>query len=323
LKPAPLETILAAKTFSTREFEGEAMTLIGETTGKPAADIIKDASDASFMADVIEASKSQPVIVDFWAPWCGPCKQLGPALEKAVTAAKGAVKLVKIDIDKNPAYAGQLRVQSIPAVFAFVDGRPVDGFMGALPDSQVKQFVDRLAKAGGPGAAAEELLALARESLELGDLGGAAQAYAQILEEDPQNLKALGGLARVYMAGGDPERAREILEAAGPGAKDPDLDGVRAALALAEEAPSETSAFEQRLAADPDDHAARFDLAKAMAGSGRLEQAVDHLLTIIERDRTWNEEAARKQLLTVFEAAGPTSEIARSGRRRLSAILFS
>ncbi|MDB5467865.1 MAG: thioredoxin [Phenylobacterium sp.] len=301
------------------------MSLIGETTGKPGGDIIKDGTDASFVADVIEASKDQPVIVDFWATWCGPCRQLGPALEKAVTAAKGAVKLVKVDIDKNPAFAGQLRVQSIPAVFAFVDGRPVDGFMGALPDSQVKQFVDRLAKqgAGAPGDGLDDLLALAQESVELGDLGGAAQAYAQLLQADPANVKALGGLARVYLAGGDAERAREILEMAPPDAKDPDLDSVRAALALADEAPSDTAEFEARLAADPNDHEARFELAKALAGQGRFEEAADHLLTIIERDRAWNDEAARKQLLTVFEAAGPTSDVAKQGRRRLSTVLFS
>jgi putative thioredoxin len=306
------------------------MSLIGETSGKapgvPAGDLIKDGTDASFVADVLEASKTQPVIVDFWAPWCGPCKQLGPALEKAVLAAKGAVKLVKIDIDKNPGYAGQLRVQSIPAVFAFDDGRPVDGFMGALPDSQVKAFVDRLAQAGAGGAGGsptDELLEIARESLEQNDLGGAAQAYAQILQAEPENAKALGGMARLYMQGGDPERAREILEMAPPDAKDPDLDSVRAALALAEAAPSDTAEFEQRLAKNPDDHEARLELAKALAGAGRLEDAADHLLSIIERDREWNDQAARKQLLQVFEAAGPMSEVAKQGRRRLSAILFS
>ena len=300
------------------------MSLIGETTGKPAGDIIKDGSDAGFMADVIEASRAQPVIVDFWAPWCGPCKQLGPALERAVTAAKGAVKLVKIDIDRNPAYSGQLRVQSIPAVFAFVDGRPVDGFMGALPDSQVKAFVERLAKPGG-GAddGLEEALAMARESLELGDLGGAAQAYAQVLQHDPENVKALGGLARVYLAGGQADRAQEILDMAPEGAKDPDLDSVRAALALAADAPADVRQFEDRLAKDPQDFEARFELAKALAGHGRMEEAVDHLLAIIEADREWNDQAARKQLLTVFEAAGPMSELAKQGRRRLSAILFS
>jgi putative thioredoxin len=301
------------------------MSLIGETTGAAAGDIIKDGTDASFMADVIEASRVQPVIVDFWATWCGPCKQLGPALERAVAAAKGAVKLVKIDIDRNPSFAGQLRVQSIPAVFAFLDGRPVDGFMGALPDSQVKAFVERLAKQGGGGAddGLDEVLALARESLELGDLGGAAQAYAQVLQHDPENVKALGGLARVYVASGEPDRAREILDMAPPDAKDPDIDSVRAALALAADAPSDVREFEVRLAKDPNDFEARFELAKALAGHGRLEVAVDHLLAIIEADREWNEQAARKQLLTIFEAAGPASELAKQGRRRLSAILFS
>ena len=300
------------------------MSLIGETTSKPAGDIIKDGTDASFMADVIEASRIQPVIVDFWATWCGPCRQLGPALERAVTAAKGAVKLVKVDIDKNPSFAGQLRVQSIPAVFAFVDGQPVDGFMGAVPESQLKTFVERLAKGGGDADdGAEEVLALARESLELGDLGGAAQAYAQVLQHDPDNVKALGGLAKVYVAGGDTERAREVLEMAPADAKDPDLDSVRAALALAADAPADVREFQDRLAADPNDHEARLELAKALAAHGRLEDAVDSLLAIIEADRDWNDQAARKQLLVVFEAAGQMSELAKQGRRRLSAILFS
>jgi putative thioredoxin len=299
------------------------MTLIGETQGGPtAADLIKDATDASFIADVVEASKDTPVIVDFWATWCGPCRQLGPALEKAVLAAKGAVKLVKVDIDKNPAYAGQLRVQSIPAVFAFVDGRPVDGFMGALPDSQVKQFVDRLAKQGG-GSPIDELIGLAKESLELGDQGGAAQAYAQALQMDPGNVKAIGGLARLYQQAGDLEQAAEVLEMAPPGAKDPDIDAVRAALSLAADVPSETAEFEQRLAADPDDHEARLELAKALAGSGQMMEAADQLLESIRRDREWNDQAARKQLLTIFEAAGPVSEVAKQGRRKLSSILFA
>lgn len=300
------------------------MSLIGETAGPPAAEVIKDATDASFIADVVEASKTTPVIVDFWATWCGPCRQLGPALEKAVLAAKGAVKLVKVDIDKNPAYAGQLRVQSIPAVFAFVDGRPVDGFMGALPDSQVKQFVDRLAKQGGAGGSpVDDLLDMARESLELGDFGGAAQAFAEVLRNDPKNVKAMAGMARVYLSSGDAERAREVLEMVPPEAKDADLDSVRAALTLAEAGSVETAGLEKRLAADPDDHEARLELATALAGAGRMEEAVDHLLSIIERDREWNDQAARKQLLTIFEAAGPMSEVAKQGRRRLSAILFS
>lgn len=299
------------------------MSLIGE---KPApsskSDHIKDGTDASFMADVIEASKTQPVIVDFWATWCGPCRTLTPTIEKVVNAAKGAVKLVKIDVDKNPGFAGQLRVQSIPTVYAFVDGRPADAFQGALPESQVRAFVEKLAGAAD-GGALDEIIAMGKESLEIGDLGGAAQAFAQALQIDPTSAKALGGMARVYLANGDPEGAAEVVAMAPADAKDPDLDAARAALALAAEAPSETAAFEQRLAADPDDHEARLELAKALAGMGRLQDAADHLLAIIARDRTWNDDAARKQLLTVFEAAGPTSEVAKQGRRKLSSILFS
>ena len=298
------------------------MSLIGETQPQSADDLIKDGTDASFIADVIEASKETPVIVDFWATWCGPCRQLGPSIEKNVLAAKGKVKLVKIDIDSNPQFAGQLRVQSIPAVFAFVGGRPVDGFMGALPDSQVKQFVDRIA-GQAPANATDELLAMAKESLEVGDIGGAAQAYAQVLQAEPDNVKAIGGLARCYLAGGDAERAAEVAAMAPEGAKDADLDSVRAALALAEEGPGEVGEFEQRLAKDAADHEARFEIAKAMAARGAWGEAADHLLKIIEADRGWNDEAARKQLLTIFEAAGAGSDITRAGRRRLSSILFS
>ena len=297
--------------------------MLRDTTAAPAAaDLIKEGSDAGFVADVIEASKVQPVIVDFWATWCGPCKQLTPALEKAVLAAKGAVKLVKIDVDKNPGFAGQLRVQSIPTVYAFVDGRPVDAFMGAVPDSQLKAFIDKLAGPAGPSEVSQ-ILDLAKESLDLGDMGGAAQAYAQALQMEPDNAKAIAGLARCYLAGGDAERAQEVVDMAPAGAKDADLDSVKAALALAAEGAAETGGLEQRLARDPDDHEARFELAKALAGRGDLGSAADHLLTIISRDRAWNDEAARRQLLTVFEAAGPTSEVAKQGRRRLSSILFS
>ena len=297
--------------------------MIGETTPAPAkSDLIKEGSDAGFMADVIEASKTQPVIVDFWATWCGPCRQLTPALEKAVMAAKGAVKLVKIDVDKNPAYAGQLRVQSIPTVYAFVDGKPVDGFMGAVPDSQLKAFIDRLA-GEAPPSEVDELLALAFESLEVGDVGGAAQAFAQALQLEPENVKAIAGLARCYLNGGDTERAAEVVAMAPEGAKDAELDSVRAALKLASEAGAETADLDRRLAANPDDHEARFELANALAGRGDMAGAADHLLTIIARDREWNDQAARKQLLTVFEAVGYSSEVAKQGRRKLSSILFS
>jgi len=301
--------------------------MLGETGASTvkAADLIKDGSDAAFVTDVLEASRDQPVIVDFWATWCGPCKTLGPALEKAVMAAKGAVKLVKIDVDKNPGVAGQLRVQSIPTVYAFVDGKPVDGFTGAVPESQIKQFIDRLAAAAGPAAPSDldEILARAAESLKLGDIGGAAQEFAQALQLDPANVKAIAGLARCYLVGGDAERAGEVLALAPADAKDPELDSVRAALALAAEAPSDTAAFEHRLAQDENDHAARLELAKALAGHGRMDEAVDQLMTIVRRDRDWNDGAARAQLLTVFEAAGPGSETARRGRRLLASVLFS
>ena len=298
------------------------MSLIGEAAAGPSPDVIKEGSDASFVADVIEASRVQPVIVDFWATWCGPCRQLTPALEKAVKAAGGAVKLVKIDVDKNPAFAGQLRVQSIPTVYAFEDGKPVDGFTGALPESQVKAFVDKLVRAP-PVSEIDELVAMGRESLALGDTGGAAQSFAEALSIAPDNLDAIGGLARCYLAGGDRERAAEVAAMAPADAKNADLASVRATLALAQGAPSDTAAAERRLAADPNDHAARAELAAALAAKGELEAAADQLLDIIARDRDWNEGAARAQLLKVFEAAGQASEITRQGRRRLSSILFS
>lgn len=287
-------------------------------------DLIKDGTDATFMQDVVEASKHQPVIVDFWATWCGPCRTLGPALEKAVRAAKGAVKMVKIDVDANPAYAGQLRVQSIPTVYAFVNGQPVDGFQGAVPESQIKAFIDKLTGGEGVNTDVEQLLSLGEESLTLNDLGGAAQAFAHVLTMEADNQKAIAGMARVYLAEGDAEQAMQTIAMAPADSTDPAVQAVRAQLALASAAPTgATAELEARLAADKTDHEARFDLAQALASAGDLKGAVDHLLTIVQADREWNEQAARKQLLTVFEAAGPTSEVARDGRRRLSSILFS
>lgn len=296
------------------------------TNPSGAGDIV-EGSDAGFMTDVIEASKSRPVIVDFWATWCGPCRQLTPALEKAVRAAGGAVKLVKIDIDKNPAYAGQLRVQSIPTVYAFVDGQPVDGFQGAVPDSQIKTFIEKLTGGEGEGGVdndVEQLLSLGEESLSLSDFGGAAQAFAHVLTLDPDNQKAIAGMARVYLAGDDTEQAAQTIAMAPANSTEPSVVGVRAQLALAANAPSgETAALEAAVSANPDDHQARYDLALAQAATGDFKGSVDSLLTIVAADREWNEQAARKHLLTVFEAAGAMSEVARDGRRRLSSILFA
>jgi putative thioredoxin len=288
-------------------------------------DLIKDTTTATFRQDVLAESMKQPVLVDFWAPWCGPCKQLTPVLEKAVKAAGGKVKLVKMNIDEHPQIAGQLGVQSIPAVFAFQRGQPVDGFMGALPESQVKGFIERLVGPLGPSAA-EDLMAEAEALAQAGDAAGAAELYAALLQGDPENTAALAALAKLHVDIGDIEGAKRFLAMA-PAAKQNDaaLAGARAAIELAEQAASlgDLADLQRRVEADPKDHQARFDLALGLNARGRREDAVNHLLEIIRRDRNWNEDGARKQLVQFFEAWGPMDEMTIAGRRRLSSILFA
>jgi putative thioredoxin len=299
--------------------------MLAETPAAPAGDLIKDTTTQAFRQDVMAESMKQPVLVDFWAPWCGPCKQLTPVIEKAVKAAGGKVKLVKMNIDEHPQIAGQLGIQSIPAVIAFQRGQPVDGFMGALPESQVKGFIERLVGPVGPSAA-EDLLAEADALASEGDAAGAAELYAAVLSQDPENVAAVAALAKLHVDLGDLEGARRFLAMA-PAAKanDPAVAGARAAIELAEQAASlgDLADLQRRVEADPLDHQARFDLAVGLAARGRRQDAVDHLLEIVRRDRTWNEDGARKQLVQFFEAWGPTDEMTVAGRRRLSSLLFA
>lgn len=304
------------------------MQIIGQKTTPAAASpdgLIKDSSERTFVADVLEASREVPVLVDFWAPWCGPCKQLTPILEKVVREAKGAVKLVKINIDENKRIAQQMRIQSIPAVFAFRNGQPVDGFVGGLKESEIREFIKRLGGDAGPSPI-DELVAIAEEALKTGDLGTAAQAYAQILQEDPQNPLALGGLARCYLASGDIDRAKQTLAMVGPEHQtNPAITAVQAQLKLADQAQNagDIGPLQAKSQADPNDHQARLDLAVALAARGDAEAAIAEILEAVRRDRNWNEGAARKQLLTLFEALGSADPAVQSGRRKLSAILFS
>ena len=291
----------------------------------------KDVTIETFEAEVLAASATQPVIVDFWAEWCAPCKQLAPALEAAVAATKGAVKLVKIDIDKNQMLAQQMRIQSVPTVYAFFQGRPVDGFQGALPESEIKAFIERLsALAGeaGAGAAAgvEDYLNAGVAAFEGGDLAAAAQLFGQALQADPENVTAAAGLARCYLASGDPEKAKQTIELLPDEKKKaPELESIVASIKLAETAGDAGDLAGLKAAAEraPEDCEARYNLAEGLIAAGDLEGAIDALLAIIERDREWNDDAARSRLLTVFEALGHAAPATVRGRRRLSSILFS
>ena len=289
------------------------------------AEVVKDTTTQGFMKDVIEESKRQPVLVDFWAPGCGPCKQLTPVLEKAVKAAKGKVKLAKMNIDEHPAIPGQMGIQSIPAVIAFSNGQPVDGFMGALPEGQVIAFLERITK-GAVRAEDKDLLKAAHAALAQGNATGAAEMYAQLLAEDTSNIDALAGLARAYVQTGALDQAKQTL-ALVPEAKrnEAAVAAARAALEVAEQAKSlgPVTALEQKMMADPQNHQARFDLAVALNAKGKREDAVKHLIEIVKRDRKWNDDGARKQLVQFFEAWGPTDPATVEGRKRLSSILFS
>jgi len=295
---------------------------------QPASDLIKETTTQTFVKDVIEESKRQPVLIDFWAPWCGPCRQLTPVLEKAVRAAKGRVKLVKMNIDEHPAVPGQMGIQSIPAVIAFVNGQPADGFMGALPESQVNVFIEKITKgvpaAGEPNIA--EIISDAETVLAEGDAATAAQIYAEALAIDATNVPALAGLAKCYLAADAIDQAKQTLEMVPEDKRnDAAVTAVQAAIDLADQAKSvgPVVELEQKVAANPLDHQARFDLATALNAMGKRREATDHLLEIVKLDRKWNDDGARKQLVQLFEAWGGADEATVEGRKRLSTILFS
>ena len=290
-----------------------------------AADLVKETTTQAFARDVIEESTRQPVLVDFWAPWCGPCRTLGPIIEKAVRAAGGAVRLVKMNIDDHPQVAGQLGIQSIPAVIAFSKGQPVDGFVGALPESQVKAFIERVSGPGG-SPEADQFVAEGDSRLEAGDAPGAAEMFAAALQADSQSVPAIVGLARCHIAGGNLDAARDTLAALpNSAAKDPAVAAVRAQIDLAAqtEALGDAASLEARIAADAKDFEARFGLALLLNAKGDRDGAVDQLLEILAKNRSWEDEKARKQLVQFFEAWGPTDEATLSGRRRLSSLLFA
>jgi putative thioredoxin len=307
------------------------VTIIEQGSGsapEAATDLIKETTTQTFVKDVIEESKRQPVLIDFWAPWCGPCRQLTPIIEKAVRAAKGKVKLVKMNIDEHPAIPGQMGIQSIPAVIAFVNGQPADGFMGAVPESQITAFIDKLT-AGMPGTGEPDIAEILKEAeavLAEGDPGTAASIYAEVLAADATNIAALAGLTKCYLATGALEQAKQTIGLV-PETKrnDAAVKAAQAALELAEQANAvgPVAELEQKVAANPLDHQARFDLATALNAGNKRTEATHQLLQIVKRDRKWNEDGARKQLVQFFEAWGPTDEATVDGRKQLSTILFS
>ncbi len=283
---------------------------------------IIDGSEQTFMTDVIEASMQGPVIVDFWATWCGPCRQLTPALEKVIKESKGKIKLVKIDVDKNQAIAAQLRIQSIPTVYAFSGGRPVDGFMGAKSETELRAFIEKLGIADA-GPSIDDTLALAQQSADDGDITSALEAYSFILEQEPANTRAIAGVARLYLKVQQPEQAKNFLDMAPADTTDADILGLRAALELAEGAPTDINGLRARLAADPRDFDAMYDLGRALAAIGETHAAVDQLLEIVKYEPEWNGQAARQYLFKIFTAVGPTADLTKAGRRRLASMLFS
>ncbi len=303
---------------------------VAKANGDAALPAVKESDTAGFMVDVIEASDAVPVIVDFWATWCGPCKTLTPILESVVAKARGAVRLVKIDVDKNPDLSAQLRIQSIPTVYAFKNGQPVDTFQGALPESEVQKWVDQLITQHGGGiepSPVDQALTTAADAFEAGDIGGAGALYAQVLNQDAQNTKALAGMARCYLKADKLDKAREIVDQIAEELRgDDEIHSVISAVELAEagsSAAGETENLRARLADDPGDLQTRFDLAVALYGGNDAATAVDELVEVIRRNREWNDGAARQQLLKIFEALGPSDPLTVSGRRKLSSILFS
>ena len=298
-------------------------------SGAPDADLIKDSDEASFMQDVVEASQTTPIVVDFWAPWCGPCKTLGPQLEAAVKAAKGAVKMVKVNVDEAQMIAGQLQIQSIPTVYAFHKGQPIDGFQGAQPESEIKAFIDRVVKSAGgeaPGDQLDEAVAAAEEMLAEGAAADAAQTFAAILGEDPLHAGAYGGMVRSYLALDDLDQAEALLNGAPIEISNaPELEAAHAQLELARQAADAGPVAELTAAveANPEDNQARFDLAQALYANGDTEAAVDHLLDIFKRDLEWNEGAAKTQLFTIFDALKPNDPVVLNGRRKLSSMIFA